>query len=98
MVFAMLGFALVGLRGQGAPAAKDEVRLLFEITKNGTLVAKPLLRIALGQSGSLTIDTVSFSVVPTRVNGDISLQFEFKDGPKPRLVLKGADDRVNSSC
>jgi hypothetical protein len=68
------------------------VRLQFDITKSGTVVAKPLLRIPLGEAGSLRLDAVSFSVVPTRTDsGDLALQFDFKDGPKPRIVLKGDD-------
>jgi len=93
LVVTSLCVALVGLRAQGASAAPDTVRLQFELTTNGSVVARPVMRIALGQPGTVEkLDAISFSVVPTQTrDGNVSLQFEFKDGPKPRMVLKGED-------
>lgn len=88
MACAVVAMGMVGTRAQSVVPAKDIVTLQFEITKGDTAIAKPMLKVVMGETASIKSDAVSFSFVPTSVEAGVSLQFEFADGPKPRLVLK----------
>jgi len=88
MACAVLAIGMVGVRAQAVAPVADRVSLQFEIMQGDAVIAKPMLKVLMGESAGVRSDVVSFSFVPTRTAAGVSLQFDFENGPKPRLVLK----------
>jgi hypothetical protein len=90
LAVAMLVVMMSGIEAQQASAPKDEVRLLFEISESGRVVAKPSVLLLVGEVAKLSFDPVSFSIVPTRTDGNVSLLLEFMDGTKASIRIDRA--------
>lgn len=72
-------------------AAQERHSLRFEILKNGTSVARPVLTVEDGAAGSLSLEGLDVTFTPTRMAADrLAIAFEATfDGKtiRPRLTL-----------
>ena len=78
------------------PAATSAIRLRFEIYKNQQPVARPLMGLAMGKTGSVFVRNVAnITVTAAATDGEhVSLAFEIKSGAttlKPQLVLRAEE-------
>jgi hypothetical protein len=73
-------------------AAQEPPRLLFEVTVDGTVVARPELRVPLGQEGRLSLDRepdLQLRFTPTSRGDDLALAFTINSGGRElRPVLR----------
>jgi hypothetical protein len=82
----VLGLALVPL------TAQNSIKLQFELSENGTLVARPTVTVTSGGGGSLTRDSigrVGFTAT-MRTSETVTLEFDIASdsGPvRPRIVV-----------
>ena len=84
----VLGFALT----VASLNAQENLRFRFEVLKNGSQIAAPMVTVQEKQTGSVAVEEVAtISFTPSRVDGDrISLTLEVISADKtlkPRLVL-----------
>jgi hypothetical protein len=73
-------------------AARSDLKLQFEIYKNGTLIGTPMLTVQEGGRGSLSLpNVVEVSVTPSRIAQDrVAIAFELTATGRtirPRIVL-----------
>jgi hypothetical protein len=73
-------------------ASTDEVILQFDISKNGSLVARPMVRMRVGYQASFDVKNgpTKLSIDTVRHDGVIEAicEFQFADGTKPTLRIK----------
>jgi hypothetical protein len=72
--------------------AQESIRLQFEVVKDGSTVAKPLVSLTSGSAGSIEVDGVGrFVFTPTsRGLDDLAIAFDISSGGRrfqPRLVI-----------
>jgi len=87
----LLVVAATSLAGSSL-VAQETIRLQFELYRNGSLLAKPVVTVQDKEAGSLAMDGVAqLSFTPTRVATDkIAVAFDVVFGDKkfqPRIVL-----------
>ena len=73
-----------------AVAQEEAPRLSFEIAIDGSVVARPELRVSSGGKGTIAFDDKDVSFVPTVRADDIALAFEIIDKERrltPTLVI-----------
>jgi len=73
-------------------AARSDLKLQFEIYKNGTLIGTPMLTVQEGGRGSLSLpNVVEVTLTPNRIAQDqVAIAFELAAAGKtirPRIVL-----------
>ena len=61
-------------------AAQETPRLLFEVSVDGTVVAKPELRVRPGEESRLDLDDLQVRFTPTLRGDDIVLEFRIQTG------------------
>ena len=62
--------------------ARESSRLLFEITVDGSIVARPELSVDSGGTGSILLSEARVTFTPAVRGGDIDLAFDITDGDK----------------
>ena len=72
---------------------QSTIRLQFELYQDGTLIAKPTVSVASGETGSLALESAGYvTFKPVQNTADsIAVDFEISSGDKeikPRLVLR----------
>jgi hypothetical protein len=89
-----LFFAVLVLSVEPLVAAPGDIKLQFEIFKNGTLIATPVLTVQEGGKGSLSLpNVIDVSLTPNRIAQDqdtVAIAFELTAAGKtirPRMVL-----------
>src|SRR5258708_672865 len=56
---------------QNTQVAKEQFRLQLEISKNGTVVAQPILSLEAGSAGTIALnDGPAFTLTPSRIDAD----------------------------
>jgi hypothetical protein len=85
----------------GAQDDKERFRLQFEISKNGTVVADPILRLQAGNAGKIVLnDGLTFTVTPSRIDTDtirITCNVEIDNArPQLRFDLRGQEQGSGS--
>ena len=87
----LLIFAFVFSIGMSPAIAQQSVRLQFEITRNGSTVARPEVSVNLGSASSMAIDGVGqFEFTPTLRGSDLAIAFDVRSAGKqmrPSLVI-----------
>jgi len=72
--------------------AQDSLRLQFDVTKDGSNVAKPEVSVNAGSAGLIEIDNVGrLSFTPTVRGSGVAIAFDISSGGKqfqPRLVIR----------
>lgn len=91
--------AIVG--AQDAQVAKEQFRLQFEISKNGTVVARPVLKLEAGKAGSIALnDGLTFTLTPSRIDANtvrITCNVEIDNArPQLRFDLRGQEQGSGS--
>ena len=88
----LFAFAFVVSVGMSAGLAQESIRLQFEVTKDGSTVAKPEVSVNSGTAGHIEIDGVGrFGFTPTFRDSDVAIAFEISSGGKqfqPRLMIR----------
>jgi hypothetical protein len=91
---AVLGFVLGSLVAVAQVAAQENIRLHFELFKNGKPFGAPTVTVKSGETGSLelgNIGSAKLSFTPSRIDAQkIAVAFEVVTGEKtlkPRVVL-----------
>ena len=70
-------------------AAQDAPHLLFEVSVDGTTIAKPELRVPLGGVGRLSLDSLQLRFTPTLRGDDLALAFTIMlEGQESRPTLR----------
>ena len=70
-------------------AAQEAPHLLFEVSVDGTTIAKPELRVPLGGVGRLSLDSLQLRFTPTLRGEDLALAFTIMlEGQESRPTLR----------
>lgn len=86
-------FVVAFVLSVGIPSAiaQESVRLQFDVTKDGSSLAKPEMSVSSGSPGRIEIDNVGrLSFTPTVRGSGVAIAFDISSGGKqfqPRLVI-----------
>ena len=87
----LFAFAFLFSVGMSPVIAQQSIRLQFEVTKDGSTVAKPEMSVNSGAAGRIEIADVGRVVfTPTLRDSDVAIAFDISSGGKqfkPRLVI-----------